>query len=527
MLIACANLAVLFTVRATHRQRETAVRKALGASAGRIVRALAAEALVLGAAATAIGLVVAHLVLRSSGPLLERFLGRTVPGGAAALRIDGMTLVAALAAGLFVVAVCCAAQLWTTGKASLTLALTGGQKGASTEPGQRRAHAALIAVEVAASLTLLVGAALTIQSALRILHVPMGLETRDVVVSRLNLSQQKYPNAASRNAFFDRVVAGAHASGAQQVAFASSWPLQAPPPRDLGRDGDAGFSTRGGVMAVSEEFFATLRIPLDDGRGFDARDGVGAERVAVVSRTLASRLWPGGRAIGQRVRMAPQQGAAANQPPSSFVVIGVAGDVRDNHADIDLGDMYVSFQQYPSPGPFVYVRAGEAIGRIERDLRNVVAAVDADMAIGAPRLLFDILGQQRAAPQFLTTILVIFAVLSALLALVGVYGVIAFTVRQREREIAVRVAIGADRGRIVRLFLGHGARVLGIGILAGMAGAVLLGRVLETQLFNVSAVNPLAIGAVALCFGACGLAAVAWPAFTAAAVDPASALKDS
>jgi ABC-type antimicrobial peptide transport system permease subunit len=164
--------------------------------------------------------------------------------------------------------------------------------------------------------------------------------------------------------------------------------------------------------------------------------------------------------------------------------------------------------------------------RIERDLRDVIAALDPDMALAPPRPLSDILDQQRAGSRFLASLLVLFALLAAVLALLGIYGVIAYTVRQRERDIAIRIAVGADRGMIMRLFVRQGASVLAVGLTMGIGGALLLGRVLETQLFGVRAADPLAIAAVAVPFAICGLVAVGWPARAAASTDPAAALKN-
>jgi putative ABC transport system permease protein len=528
MLIACANVAVLFTVRATHRQREIAVRKALGASAARIARALAAEAVVLGTVATAIGLALAQAIITATAPLLERHLGRSAPGGASALAIDGAILAGALLTGLFVIVVCCAAQFWTSARAPLAQALTAGQKGASAGPQQRRAHAVLIALEVAACLTLLVGAALMIQSGLRILAVDMGLQTRDVVVGRLSLSQRKYPDAERRNAFYDRVVAGVHAiAGPRGVAFANAWPLQQAPSRDVGRDEpQVPLSARAGVVAVSPAYFETLGIGLDEGRAFTSGDTPGTERVAIVSRTLAARLWPGRRAVGERLRMAPAPNAAPPAQPTSFLVVGVVADVRHVHTDNDLADAYLAIRQFPSPAPFMYVRASGIMPRIERDLRAVLASLDPEMALGTTRPLSDILDQQRAGSRFLASLLGVFSFLAAVLALLGIYGVIAYTVRQREREIAIRLAVGADRGTITRLFLRQGAAVLAVGLAMGVGGALLLGRLLQAQLFGVRPADPMAIAAVAVPFALCGLAAIAWPARTAAATDPAAALKN-
>ena len=213
-------------------------------------------------------------------------------------------------------------------------------------------------------------------------------------------------------------------------------------------------------------------------------------------------------------------------PPATLVVVGVAGDVRHAHTDEDLADVYLAFQQSPPASPFMYVRAPGDQVRVERELRDLLTRLDPDMALGLPRQLSDILDQQRAGSRFLAWLLTVFALLAAVLALVGIYGVIAYTVRQREREIAIRLAVGADRGVITRLFLRQGASVLAVGLGLGAAGAVLIGRVLETQLFGVRAADPFAIVAVAVPFAACGLLAVGWPARAAASTDPAAALKN-
>lgn len=525
MLIACANVAVLFTVRATHRQREIAVRKALGASAGRVARALASEAIVLAAISTSIGLALAQAVLIATAPIIERSLGRVAPGGESALRLDGPAVATALVSGAMVIVLCCAVQIWTSRRTLLAQALTGGQKGASAAPQQRRAHAALIAVEVAACLTLLIGAALMIQSGLRILAVDMGLDTTGVLVGRLSLNQAKYPGAAQRNAFYERVVARTQdLTGGGSVAFAGAWPLQAAPQREVSPDGSTVPRARAGVMSVSAGYFETLSIAIGDGRSFNAQDGPATEPVAVVSRTLAARLWPGRRAVGERLRIAAQN--PQSRTPSILTVVGVAEDVRHVHTDDDLADAYVAFQQSPFSSAFVYVRGPGAQPALERDLRHVLTQLDPDIALALPRPLGDILAQQRAGSRFLATLLTVFALLAAVLALVGIYGVIAYTVRQREQEIAIRLAIGADRGTIVRLFLRQGAGVLAIGLALGVGGALAIGRVLQTQLFGVGAADPVAIAAVSIAFGGCGLLAVGWPARAAASIDPAAALKN-
>ncbi|HEX6973757.1 MAG TPA: FtsX-like permease family protein, partial [Vicinamibacterales bacterium] len=424
-------------------------------------------------------------------------------------------------------AVCGAVQVWTSRRATPALALTGGQKGASAGREQRRSHAVLIVVEVAACLTLLVGASLMIETGLRILNVPMGLDPRDVTVARLSLDQRKYPDAASRSTFYDRVVDGMRAADRlRSLAFANSWPLQQAPFRDVGRDEPgAAFAARVGMTGVSGSYFETLSITLE-GRTFTSADTPTSEPVAVVSRTLAARLWPGRSAIGERIRVAPREDAEPGTQAVSYAVVGVAADVRHTHTDTDLADLYVSLGQYATPAPFMYVRTAGAAPRMEQDLRALIARLDPDMALLTPRPLGDILDQQRAGSRLLASLLAVFAGVSTVLALVGIYGVIAYTVKQREREIAVRIAIGADRGVITRMFLRQGAVVLGTGLLIGVGGALALGRVLQTQLFGVRPAEPIAIAVATALLGLCGLAAVGLPSRAAASTDPAAALKN-
>ena len=526
LLIACANVAVLLTVRATRRRREMAVRQALGATSGQITRACAAEPLVLGFASTGLGLGLAWATIVAISPVIAHYLGRGVPGGASALGIDGRTIVLTLAVSLAVIVVCAIVPILVARRTPVTLALSGGQKGSTEGPAQRRARSALIAIEVAACLTLLVGAGLTIQSAIGMLRTEMGLDATNVHVGRFSLRQRAYPDAASRTSFYERVLARAgDLPGVQALAFTTSWPLQASPVRNLGA-GTAAPSTRAGIVGVSPDYFDALRIPLHDGRLFTPRDRIGTEPVALVSRTLAMRLWPSASPVGQQLTVAPAANSPATARPSTFVVVGVVGDIRHAHTDQDLADAYVPLLQTPSASVFAYMRVAGDPSPAERGLRGLLASLDPDVGLGASRPLAEILDLQRAGARLLAYLLVIFGTVAAGLALVGIYGVIAYTVKQREREIAVRLAMGANRGAITRMFVRQGTVVLATGLLLGVAGALGLGRVLQAQLFNVAPADPAVIAGMALAFAACGLAAVAWPARTAASLDPAAALKD-
>ena len=526
LLIACANVAVLLMLRASQRRHEIAVRKALGATTARINRAVAAEAIVLGAAATTAGIAIAQVAITSLAPALERQLGRGAPGGAASIELDGMIMLGAVGAGLFITCVCSLAPFWASLRTPVALALGGGQKGGSERPGQRRARSLLIAIEVASSLALLVGAALMVQSGLRILNVDMGLDVRDVQVGRISLRPRTYVDAASRNAFYDQLQTRVlSATAVRGVAFANSWPLQAPPPRGVARgDAAADVSMQAGLFGVSRDYFTTLGIPIRDGRTFSRDDRPETPGVAIVSETLARTLWPAGRAVGERIRIAPPAGVTA--PAASLIVVGVAKDVRHAHTDEALADVYVALSQNPSPFVFAYFKTNGTQPTVERELRAAISAVDSELPLGTPRPLADILDQQRAAPRFLASLLVVFAIFAAVLAMVGIYGVVAYAVRQRQREIAVRMAIGADRAAIMQLFLRQGAAILAVGLALGVVSALALGRVLEAQLFGVRAAEPAVLALATAAFALCGLLAVAWPARVAASTDPAAALKE-
>jgi predicted permease len=525
LLIACANVAVLLTVRASQRRREIAVRKALGATAARLGRIVLAEAVVLAAAATGLGIALAQAVVTAAAPVIDRQLGRPAPGGAGAIEIDGLMMLGAVAAGLVATVACSVVPLWASSGTPVALALTGGQKSATDGPGQRRARSALIAIEVAASLALLVGATLMVQSGMRILNVDMGLDVRDVSVGRISLRQRSYPDAASRNAFFDRLHDRVAAvPGVAGFAFTNWWPLQGAPAREVTSASAQAVTARAGLFGVSTDYFAALGIAVRDGRAFTRDDRPGSPEVAVVSETLARTLWPGRQAVGELVRVAPAAGEQT--PPAVFRVVGVVEDVRHTHTDEELADVYLALAQDPSAAVFAYIKSAGPTPTLDRDLRTAIAAEDRELALGTPRPLAEILDQQRAGPRFLASLLVVFALLAAALALLGIYGVIAYAVRQREKEIAVRMAVGADGGAIVRLFLRQGALVLAGGLALGVAGAIALGRVLETQLFGVRAAEPSVLALATLAFAACGLVAIAWPARMAAAMDPAGALKE-
>ena len=525
LLIAAANVAVLLLIRAAARRPELAMRRALGATGARVARMLIAEAVVLGGAAGAIGLGLAQLLVTVLAPIVDRQLGRAVPGGPAALQLDGPVLLGVAAAGTLIVIVCSIVPIWAATRSAASPPQALGQKSAAGSRGQQRVRSILVVTEVAACLALLVSAVFMVQSSVRILDTDIGVRTDNVHVTSLSLRQASYPNPASRIGLMDRVSAdAARIQDLGGVAFANSWPLQAPPQREVLSDGP-GKPAMAGVQAVSAGYFDVLGIPIIDGRGFGTQDVLDGVRAAIVSATLAERTWPGQRAVGRRLRIMPPSTASPAPPPTTVEVVGVVAVSRHSHTETETADVFLALSQYGTHAPFVYLRTGGDAAAVFGQVRSVLLRIDEGVVTGSLRPLADIIDQQRAGSRFLSQLLVVFAGMATLLALVALHGVIAYAASQRRREIAIRMAIGATRGSIEVMLLRQGVVIVSAGLAAGVLGAVAIGRLLQSQLFGVTANDPVIITATAAAFAVIALAASFLPARQAASVDPSEALK--
>jgi predicted permease len=522
LVIACANVAVLMLIRSQRREREVMVRVALGASRAQVLRMLCAEALALGTAATIVGVSLALVALRAVVPFIEGFLERRVPRGAGAIAFDPQLAAVAITCGFAATvafSLIPAIGLW---KQSLAPSIAAGGRGTTFAGARSRSRSFLIGLEVAVSLTLLAGALLMTISAQRMLAVEFGFQAEGVTTAGISLRQQSYPDLQTRVPFYERLIDRVSTlSPGRTVAMGDWWPLQAPPRRHF--ETSASTSAQGGVLGVSSGYFDALGIRIAAGRSFSSTDRIGSEPVVVVSESLARRLWAG-NAIGQTVRIStlPQTGV-----PETLVsrVVGVAADVRQTHDDTDLLDAYLPLLQTAGRFTFLYLPVSAMTPSWERDLRESVADLDAEVAVGAPRPLQSAIDQEHLKPRVLAWMLSAFAAFAALLALLGMYGVVSYAVRQREREIAVRIAIGADRRSVMGLFVRQGGLVLALGVVAGAAGALGMGRILDAELYGVGRGDPVVIGSAAVLLGAAGLAAIWWPARRAASTNPAAVLK--
>jgi putative ABC transport system permease protein len=528
LLTACANVAFLMLLRGLRRQKEVAVRLALGAGSGRVARLLVGEALLLSAGGALVGTVAAALVIRRLAPVVEQQLGRPAPGGPSAVSVDLAVLAAVGVVTLLISAVLALAPLLATSRQALFAMMRRGRQSGPEGSRGRRTRLVLISLEIAGSLTLVVGAGLTARTVMRMLEVNMGLEPAGVITGAIALRERRYPDAAARQAFYHRLThALEQTSGVMSAALSYPPPLGELDPRPVETETAMGTSrSRAGMFVVTPGYFTTLEIPLLLGRVFTDQDRGARAPVALVSETAARQLWPGGAALGKGIRVTAPGFMTNQAPPVTRTVVGVVGDVRHSPADDQVADVYLPWLQTPGRFAGLMVRAPGSAQAWLGNLRRMLREIDPEISLDQVRLLDEAAREQLARPRFLAALFAAFGGFATTLGLIGVYAVIAYAVKQREHEVAVRMAVGADAGAVIGLFARDGAVVLLIGLAVGTLGAVGLGRVLEAQLYGVRAVDPLTLVATSLGLAvACG-AAIWWPARRASRTDPAIALRE-
>ena len=524
LLVACANVAALLLVRATRRQKEMQVRRALGAGWAAIARVVLAEALIIGTSATITALWATRLIIHWLAPLIQQQIGRPAPGGVSAFSLDWKMLTFAAAAGLATTLLCGSVPLIQDLRGGRQRSLLHGAGRAATDgPRGQRLRSALIAMEIAVSLTLLVGGTLMVRSVIRLVQTDLGFDATPVISASITLRQSRYQDAASREAVFERMVSRLAAiPGVSTVGLTTAWPLQQPAQQTV--ETPASLSVRAGVQSVNDGYFASLSIDVVAGRAFQAADRAGAAPVAIVSETLARRLWPDGLGVGRRV-IVPQARESGEPLRVERTVVGVVRDVRQLPSDQELGDLYLPILQPPGRFALALVRTSRDPAASLPAFRAAFRDIDPEISVTRAAPLQAGVDNLVARPRFLASLLSAFAIVAALLAVIGIYGVIAYAIKQREREIALRMALGADARRLTRQFIGQGSVLLAIGLGIGVTGALVAGRLIESQLFGVSPRDPVALGSAVTAFAIAGLAAIWWPARRAAVTNPAIALR--
>ena len=522
LLIACANVANLLLARAAARQREIAVRTAVGAGRARILRQLLTESVVLGASAAPLGLVLAIAGVRlidagiPSPDLLPYYITWRVDARVM-LYVTGVALGTGLLFGL--------APALQTARTNLVESLKDGARGGGVGGSRGRFRAALVVAEVALSLILLVGAALFVRSFLNLQTASAGFDTAPLLALRIYMPGGRYTPAGEIARRVDDVVRRVEAVPGVRSAAASNYvPLHA------GGDGGGvivdgrptppGEEPQIGWAGVTAHFFRTLGVGIRSGRDFTDAEGKSRVRVALVNATMAARFWPDTDAVGQRFRLASEPGG------DWFTVIGVVPDIARGF--VGNRPFPYAFLPHPfgeTPNTGVIIRAAGDPAAVLPAVREQIRSSDASMPV------FQVMTMEEAKQRgyweyrLFSWMFSIFGAIALALAAVGVYGVLAYSVSQRTHEIGVRMALGAGGRDVVRMIAYQGFRLAALGVAIGAVGAAGLTRLLESILFNVSATDPASYAAVALFLVGVAMAAAWAPARRATRVDPIIALR--
>ena len=519
LVIVSANVAVLLLLRAMQRQKEIAVRLALGSGLRHIARMLLAETCLICGAALAAGLSLTAISLRALAPLIETQLGRPAPRGTSSIAIDTNVLLIVGGVSLLVALSISLAPLLTARGRQMADALRRDNRVGSDGTSMRRVRSTLIAFEVAGSLVLLVSCGLMIRSVIGMLQTDFGVEMDGLVRTRIVLRARYYPDAAAYQRFYRQFADGVSAVARSPVVFAN-WPPFFEAPAQGIETSDGGTGITAGAVGVSGGYFEMLGIDMRQGRGFIDSESNG-EGVAVISETLASRLWPDGSALGRRLR-GIEETPNGPTPGAWRTVVGVAADVRQTYSDENRYDLY--FPLFPdSRYASFYVRAARPLPHLLESFRSVASGIDPHAVVDEPRF---VAGENRqlAGMRFLTSMLTGFAAIAAFLAALGIYGVTAYAVQQRGKEVAIRVALGASGRAVVRMFLRDGGLMLGVGLTAGLLGATAAAAILKNQVYGVEAFDISTLAAASALMVGVGVLATWWPARRAASADPVSSL---
>ncbi len=521
LVIVCANVAVLMLLRAMQRRKEVAVRLALGSGWRHIARMLLTETGIICLVALGAGIATTDILLGSLSPAIEAQLGRPAPS-AAGITIDANVLIIVGGIGLLAAIVVSLVPLTSWGR-GVTNALQPDARVASDGRPVRRLRSGLIAFEVAGSLVLLVGCGLMVRSVVTMMNTDLGFDTAGLHASRIMLRARNYSDPAAYRWFHERFASSVNAVTGSKVVF-SSWPPFVPPPEHLIEPdaGEAGISA--GAISVSAGYFATFGIAMTQGREFSVDEASAEAPVAVVSETLARRLWPAGGALGRRVRdIAVTQGGSTPGPWRT--VVGIAGDVRQTYDDRERSDFYMPRTPDGRFGTF-YVRSNVPGPMLFDQFQRAAAEMDRDAVINPPHLV-EHDDQTLAGTRFLTWMLAGFAAIATFLAMLGIYGVTAYAAQQRQKEMAIRTALGASPRALMGIFLREGAVLLGGGALAGLLGGAATARVLRHQVFGVQPFDASTFIAACTLLVAAGFVAVFIAARSASAANPVSALNSN
>jgi putative ABC transport system permease protein len=517
LLIACANLANLSLARAARRAREMGVRVALGAGRGRLIRQLITEAALLSAAGGVLGIGIGWAGARLLWSQRPGFL----TGAYVDLSLDtrvilftvGLSVLSCLLFGLAPVIRASAPDL----SKLLNTAGRGNVQGGSRSP----LRAALVIGEIALALIALVGAGLFIRSMRRAQSIDLGFESKNLFVAGINLGALQMNPQQGRELMRSLTEKLRSVPGVATASIAGNAPLQGGLLQTTLREGES-VESHSGVLSLTEPitpgYFDSMRIPVIEGRDFNAFDRDGSTRVIVISQATARRFWPGQRAIGRRVHFATD--------PELYQVVGVS---RDSTV-FNIGEqpqmvVYMPFDQAYQPAGVIHVRTVGDPSRIAAPVTAAVESLNPELALINPGTVRSLIGQALWPPRMAAILFGLFGLLGLVLAVIGVYGVMAYNVLQRTSEIGIRMAVGAQPSSVIRMVLGHSAKLALTGVALGALGGLAITGPVRSLLFDVSPTDPATFLVVAAILGATALIAGGIPAWRASRIDPVIALR--
>jgi len=528
LLIACANVANLLLARAAARSKEIAVRTALGASRDRLIRQLLTESVLLALIGGVLGLLLAFWGVRAIIAIKPANLPRADEIG-----VDGPVMVFTLMVSLLTGLLFGLAPAVHTAATDLHGMLKEGGRGSAGDRGGQGLRRMLVIAEVALSLTLLTGAGLLIKSFARLQGVDPGFNPDRLLTFNLSLPPARYPSDTAQIAFFDQVfpaltaVPGVRAAGAASVLpFSGGWTTGGfqiegyqPPPKQPGPWGD--------IRIVSPGYFQTLGIPLRRGRLLEDQDRSGSLEVAVIDDEFVRRYWPHDDPIGKRFTFGPPAGATDTTLREWIQVVGVVGHTKQEGLDAENRlQLYLPYRQASRAMLTFAVRTAGAPEQYVNQVRRAVQSIDPEQPLSNIRTMDELISRSVGQRRLSMMLLSLFSGIALVLASVGIYGLMSYSVAQRSRELGVRIALGAERLDVLRLVLRQGMSLALTGIVIGVGAAFGLSRLIESQLYGIHATDPTTFIAVAVLLGVTALTANLIPAWRATRVDPAVVLRE-
>jgi putative ABC transport system permease protein len=523
LLLGCANVASLLMARASARQREFAVRAAIGANRWRLIRQTIVESLVLSVLACVAGLAIARTAI-------ETFvaIGSTTVHQLAELALDGRLVAFALATSCLTAVLVALWPALRISRVALREGLTEGTVTTTGGPDRRRLVSVLVVGEVALALMILVMAGLLIRSFATLMRVDPGFVQSNVAVLQVFAYGELYNTDGQRRAFVDQTLDRMRAvPGVENAGVVTAMPFIPANINILG-----GFRVEGrpsapereqpvtSLTVASPDYFAAMRIPLRRGRLFTAEDHVNAPQVAVINDLLADRFWPEASPIDQRITVNWQGRWRTMQ------VVGVVGRLRHDGLDSDpRPEVFIPFAQLPYGSMTFVVRTTADAALLIPTLKQRIWDVDPTLPMYDTSTVEALVSQSLAPRRFMTSLLGVLAGLAFVLATIGIYGIVSFATGQRTREIGVRVAVGGSSRDILKLVFAEGAQRVGVGVLVGLAGSLAATRLVAALLYQVSPTDPLTLGATTMLLGTVALLACYWPARRATRIDPLIALR--